>query len=510
MKKRRSGILLHVTSLPSPYGIGDLGAWAYRFTDFLYETHQRFWQVLPLHPTSTDRGNSPYSSRSAFAGNALLISPEGLMREGLLPRSGLKDVPSFPEGKVQYRVVTEYKETLLCIAYKKFKEQKKGDWEFESFCQENAHWLEDYALFTVLESHFGGRVWNRWPKEIRDRKAKRMEALKEKFRDSMEMEKFFQYLFSKQWLSLKGYCNSKGIQIIGDVPIYVNYDSADVWAYPEIFKLDTSKRPLTVAGIPPDYFSAAGQLWGNPIYRWDVLKRKNYSWWVSRIAHNLKLFDMVRLDHFKGFVDYWEVPAGERTAVNGKWVKGPRDSFFYALQKHFPPLPFIAEDLGVITREVQALRDRFGLPGMRVLQFAFGDDPLADEYKPMNYLPNCVAYTGTHDNDTLISWLYGGRGHSTRRPEEIRLEKENALRYLGNVKKDKKNIHWEFIRLLMMSSANWVIIPMQDILGLGDWARMNRPATTEENWEWRLKPGQLTPYLKKRLAEMTGIYGRGL
>lgn len=506
--KRGCGIFLHITSLPSSFGIGDLGSGAYRFADFLSETKQSFWQILPLNPTSVARGNSPYSSPSAFAGNPLMISRELLIKEGFLSRSDMGKTPSFPPERVDYQAMMKYKGSLFHIAYQNFNQKGKRSWEFDHFYSGHSHWLEDYALFTVLKSHFGGTVWSRWPKEIRDRKAKRIRLLKEKFRDSMEMEKFLQYLFFKQWLSLKRYCNSKGIQIIGDVPIYVNYDSADVWANPEIFKLDANKRPIAVSGIPPDYFSSTGQLWGNPIFRWDVLKRKDYSWWVRRIAHNLELFDVMRLDHFKGFVDYWEVPAGEQTAVNGKWIKGPGENFFNALLKHFPYLLFIAEDLGVITPEVHALRDHFGFPGMRVLQFAFGNDPLADEYKPMNYIQNCVAYTGTHDNDTLIGWLYGGRGHSTRRPEEIRMEKSNALRYLGNVKKDRKNIHWEFIRLLMMSAAYLVILPLQDLLGLGGKTRMNRPATANGNWEWRLLRGQLTPSLKKRLAEMTKIYGR--
>jgi 4-alpha-glucanotransferase len=508
MKRRGSGILLHITSLPSPYGIGDLGTWAYRFADFLYETQQRFWQVLPLNPTSTDQGNSPYSSRSAFAGNPLLISPDLLVEEGFLSRSNLKNIPCFPEGSVDYRAVRKYKKDLFHIAYLNFKDRRKRGWKFEHFCQENDEWLEDYALFTALKDHLGGAVWSRWPKEIRDRKAKGMVGLKEKFRDRMEMEKFLQYLFFKQWLSLRNYCNRKDIQIIGDVPIYVNYDSVDVWTHPELFKLDRNKKPLAVAGIPPDYFSSTGQLWRNPIYRWDVLKRKNYSWWVKRIAHNLKLFDMIRLDHFKGFVDYWEVPARERTAVHGKWMKGPREDFFNTLLKHFPYLPFIAEDLGVMTPEVRALRDRFGFPGMRVLQFAFGNDPLAEEYKPMNYIQNCVAYTGTHDNDTLISWIYGKKNYSTRKLDEIRMERKNAFNYLGYQGRKRKDIHWEFIRLLMMSVANWVIISMHDLLGLGENARMNRPAIHKGNWEWRLVRGQLTPSVKKRLVEMTNIYGR--
>jgi 4-alpha-glucanotransferase len=507
-KRRGSGILFHITSLPSPFGIGDLGPWAFRFAEFLSETHQGFWQILPLNPTSAARGNSPYSSPSAFAGNPLLISPEHLIREGFLSKSDVKDSPRFPKERVDYRRVRRYKEGLFYKAYQYFKNRKKRSSEFEAFFHEHSCWLENYTLFIALKEHFNRRIWNTWPKDIRERKANSLNILKKKFQDRMEMEKFLQYLFFKQWAALKDYCNRKEVQIIGDVPIYVNYDSSDVWANPDIFKLAPDKKPLTVAGIPPDYFSSTGQLWGNPIYRWDRLKKRGYSWWVRRIAHNLKLFDMVRLDHFKGFVDYWEVSAGERTAINGKWVKGPRESFFCALQKHFLQLPFIAEDLGVITPEVHALRDRFGLPGMRVLQFAFGSDPLADEYKPMNYIQNCVAYTGTHDNDTVMGWLYEDRGYSTRKPEEIRMEKRSALSYLGNMKKDRKNIHWELIRLLMMSVANLVIIPMQDLLGLGGEARMNRPATTKGNWEWRLLPRQLTPSVKKGLTEMTTIYGR--
>lgn len=509
MKRRGSGILLHITSLPSSFGIGDIGPQAYCFADFLSKTRQSFWQILPIHPTSLLQENSSYSSPSAFAGNPLLISPEAMIKEGFLSRSDLKSIPSFPQNRVDYRRVTKYKKTLFNTAYQNFKSRREGNWDFEHFCQENGDWLDDYALFTSLKDSLRGTTWGEWPMEIRDRRARKIEHLKGEFRDQIEMEKFLQYLFFKQWVSLKTYCNWKGIQIIGDVPIYVNYESADVWTHPEIFKLDAKKRLLSVAGIPPDYFSSTGQLWGNPLYRWDVLKERDYSWWVKRIAHHLRLFDIVRLDHFKGFLDYWEVPARERTAVNGKWMDGPREDFFNALLRHFPYLPFIAEDLGVITPEVNALRDCFGFPGMCVLQFAFGNDPLADAYKPINYVKNCVAYTGTHDNDTLIGWLYGGRGHSTRSPKEIRMEKRNALRYLGSAKRNRKTIHWEFIRLLMMSAANLVILPMQDLLGLGEEARMNRPAVARGNWEWRFIPKQLSPSARKRLTEMTEIYGRG-
>jgi 4-alpha-glucanotransferase len=508
MKRRGSGILLHITSLPSPFGVGDFGSGAYQFADFLFETKQTFWQILPLTPTSPLRENSPYSSPSAFAGNPLLIDLGSLVQEGLLTRSDLEGIPSFSRAKVNYPAVIRYKIALFEEVYQNFKKKERGHWEFDHFCRKNAFWLEDYAFFTALKAYFGKTVWNRWPKGIRDRKPEELRRLKETLKKKMEIEKFLQYLFFKQWFLLKGYCNRKGIQIIGDVPIYVSFDSADVWAHPEIFKLDSKKDPLVVAGIPPDYFSSTGQLWGNPIYRWEVLKEKDYDWWIRRISHNLKFYDMVRLDHFKGFVDFWEVPAKERTAVKGRWVKGPGEDFFHALLKHFPYLPFIAEDLGVITPEVHALRDQFGFPGMRVLQFAFGNDPLADEYKPLNYIRNCVAYTGTHDNDTLISWICGKTDYSTRKPDEIRWERRNALNYLGHKGRGRKDIHWEFIRLLMMSVANLVIVPMQDLLGLGEEGRMNRPAKAKGNWEWKLQPKQLTPSLKRRLREMTEIYKR--
>lgn len=508
MKRRASGIFLHISSLPSPFGIGDLGRGAYKFADFLSAAKQSFWQILPVSPTSEAGGNSPYSSPSAFAGNHLLVSPESLVQEGILGKADVQNPVFFPKERVDYRALTKYKKNLFSVAYKNFRGKGKRSFEFEYFCDENSIWLEDYALFMAFKEYFGGVFWSQWPKEVRDREGKKIRNLKENLRDRIEREKFLQYLFFKQWFSLKNYCNQKGIQIIGDIPIYVNYDSADVWANPEIFQLDAQRKPIVVAGIPPDYFSSTGQRWGNPIYRWDILKEEGYPWWVRRVGHNLKLFDIIRLDHFKGFVDYWHVPARNRTAVEGHWVKGPREEFFNVLLKHFPCLPFIAEDLGVITAEVHELRDRFEFPGMRVFQFAFGTDPLADLYKPIHYIKNCVAYTGTHDNDTLIGWLYGSKGHSTRTPREIRMEKENVLRFLGWKEERRKNIHWEIIRVLMMSVANLVIFPMQDILGLGEKARMNRPATGQGNWEWRLMPEQLRSSLGRRLLQMTEIYGR--
>lgn len=511
MTRRASGILLPIASLPSPFGIGDLGPRAYRFAEALCETKQGFWQVLPLNPTTPVRGNSPYSTLSAFAGNPLLISPESLVKEGHLSRRHVEGSPPPSSERIDYPAVTRYKRNLLHRAYQNFKHKVNRDCDFDLFCHDQSQWLEDYALFVALKGYFRGLRWNQWPSPIRNRDSNQFNEMRRKLAEEIDLEKFQQYLFFKEWFALKRHLNHRGIQIIGDFPLYVDSDSPDVWANPEIFRLDAHGNPSVVSGIPPDYFSATGQLWGNPLYRWDVLKENEYAWWVSRIAHNLMLFDIIRLDHFKGYVNYWEVPAGEPTAVKGRWVKGPGAGLFSVLLKHFPHLPFIAEDLGVITTEVCELRDQFEIPGMRVLQFAFGRDPLAEEYKPFNYIRNCVAYTGTHDNDTLLGWLYGKRKNdSTRKASEIETERENALRYLGYKTGKKKDAHWEFIRLLMMSAAQLVIIPLQDILGLGTEARMNRPGRARGNWKWRLAPGRLTTSHKERLLELTSIYGRAL
>jgi len=509
MKRRASGILLHITSLPSPFGIGDLGPSAFHFIDFLAQSKQSYWQILPLNPTSIAAGNSPYSSYSAFAGNPLMISPQQLVIDGFISQKEIQPVPHFPKQAVDYLSVTQYKNKIMDKTFQNFHARLKTDYEFLKFCEEQALWLDDFALFAAFASQTRGKVWHQWPPEMRDRRTSGLKTWREKLYPKIEKEKFIQFIFFKQWKALRQYANEKNIQIIGDLPIYVQYHSADVWSHPKVFKLDSQNKPLAVAGIPPDFFSATGQLWNNPLYRWDILEKRGFDWWVLRVKHNFSLFEVVRLDHFTGFIDYWEVPAGEKTAVNGHWIKGPGEGFFNALLKHFPCLPFIAEDLGIITAEVHALRDRFELPGMRVLQFAFGNDPLADFYKPSHYVKNCVAYTGTHDNDTLMSWLFGKVDYSTRKPEEIREERQKTLHYLGIRRRTpRKEIHWEWIRLLMMSVANTVIFPMQDILGLGDEGRMNRPATPKGNWEWRLKAGSLNPQLIQKLSEMTECYGR--
>lgn len=498
MNKRRSGVLLPIISLPSPYGIGDFGPEAYKFADFLTETKQSFWQILPLTPTDPILGNSPYNSFSAFAGNKLLISPDLIIQEDILNKKDLEPIPSFPKNKIDYPEVIRYKEKIFDKAYEHFKTEEKNLQEYEKFCQENSNWLEDYTLFITAKIHFKGKAWNEWPPEIRDRQPKALKELKEKLIEKIEKEKFLQYLFFKQWFMLKNYCNKKQIQIIGDIPIYVHYDSVDVWKNTTIFKLDKEKKPLFVAGVPPDYFSRTGQLWGNPVYQWDILRENNYTWWIQRIEHTLKLYDWVRIDHFRGFAKYWEVSAGEKTAINGKWVPGPGEDFFTTLIKHFPNLPIIAEDLGVITEDVRELMRRFNLPGMRVLLFAFSEDLPINPYAPHNHIKNCIVYTGTHDNNTVRGWF-----ENEATPED----RNRVLSYIGR-KVSSKTIHWEFIRLAMMSVANTIIIPMQDILGLGEEARMNKPATAKGNYEWRLSQRQLTKPIKEKLTKMTEIYGR--
>jgi 4-alpha-glucanotransferase len=498
MNRRKSGILLHLTSLPSPYGIGDMGPEAYRFTDFLAEAKQSFWQILPLNPTERVYGNSPYHSISAFAGNPLIISPELLVQDGFLATADCEPLPTGPIGRVDYENIVPYKEKVFNTAYDRFTKVQDHD-AYKTFCAENISWLDDFSLFVALKGHFQGKAWNQWPPEVRDRQPEALQSMIEDLHDTIEQEKFLQYFFFRQWFALKGYCNEKGIQIIGDMPIYVDYDSVDVWTHPEIFKLDAERKPEAVAGVPPDYFSATGQLWGNPVYRWNTLKERGYDWWIRRMGHTLSLFDVVRIDHFRGLVAYWEIPAGEQTAIHGQWVEAPVYDFFDGLRAQFPSLPVIAEDLGVITPDVRKVMQHFELPGMKVLLFAFGEDNPMHPYLPHTYEKNTVVYTGTHDNNTVRGWF-----EREAKPKD----KKRLFRYLGR-KTSPQEIPWELIRLAMMSVANLAIIPMQDILGLGAEARMNRPATGDGNWEWQLVPGELTPALVEKLRAMTQIYGRG-
>ena len=497
MKDRGSGILLHLTSLPSPFGIGDMGPSAYRFADFLAETKQSYWQILPLNPTDLGHHNSPYHNSSAFACNPLLISPEFLVQEGLLTQEDLEPLPGFPVGKIDYKLVMMYKNKLFQQAFDRFRNKKWTD-EYKQFCLENAYWLDDFALFLALKSHFKGQYWIEWPKDLRDREPHALKSCKKDLHDKFEKERFLQYVFFKHWRTLKKYCNEKGIWIIGDIPFYVTDDSADIWVHSGLFNLDREKRPHTLAGVPPDYFSATGQLWGNPVYRWSVLKERRYDWWVHRIGHNLKLFDFVRVDHFRGFVAYWEVPAAEKNAINGKWIEAPAEDFFSVILEKFPKAPIIAEDLGLITPAVWGVMDRFGLPGMKVLLFAFDEHLPANPYAPHNHVKNCIVYTGTHDNNTARGWF------ENEAAPDI---KERLFQYLGR-QVTGEEVHLELIRLAMMSVANTAIFPLQDILGLGEQARMNRPAKKDGNWQWRLLPNQITPDVARRLLEMTEIYGR--
>jgi 4-alpha-glucanotransferase len=487
---RASGILLHPTSLPSQYGIGDFGPAAYHFIDWLSAAKQHLWQVLPLGPTGY--GDSPYQCFSAFAGNPLLISPEFLAQDGLLDQTALESLRT-PFGPVDYGRIIPAKFDLLYRAYQAWKQQTESD-DYRAFVESERRWLEDYALFMALKNHFGGASWPNWPSELALRNPEAIERAKQEHADAIGYYSFLQYQFAKQWQALRTYAHQRKINIIGDIPIFVAYDSADVWAQPAIFDLKADGTPNAVAGVPPDYFSATGQLWGNPLYRWDVLAQRGFDWWIDRVASTLKLVDIARIDHFRGFAAYWAVPSGESTAINGQWVPAPGFELFEALRAALGDLPIIAEDLGLITDDVYQLRDHFGLPGMRVLQFAFADES-ATNFLPHNYTPNSVAYPGTHDNDTVVGWFQKAS------PEE----RNRALRYTGT---DGSAIHWDFIRWLFASVANSVIVPLQDVLGLGDEARMNMPSTTGGNWSWRYQPSDLTPELAARLAELSYTYER--
>ena len=497
LDRRESGILLHLTSLPSEYGIGDLGPEAYRFADFLEASGQRLWQVLPLNPTDPAFANSPYSSPSALAANPLLLSPEVLVEEGYLRREETATVPDFPREFVDYGPVSDYKRRLFELAHARFR-QGWDRTDFQRFCSENAGWLEDYALFAALREHFHKRPWNEWPVEIRERDPESLPRVRERLGEKVELEQFLQYLAHRQWMSLKSYCSGKGIRVFGDIPIYVNFDSADVWTHTSLFNLDENRRPVTVAGVPPDYFSKTGQRWGNPVYRWEVLKETGYAWWVERIRRNLSLFDLVRIDHLRGLVSFWQVPAAEPTAVNGSWVQGPGDDFFRTLLRHFPSAPFIAEDLGIITQDVRDLMDRFQFPGMKVLLFAFGEELPTSPYAPHNHVENCLVYTGTHDNNTARGWY-----ESELTPED----RERINLYLGRAV-GADEIAGELVRLAMTSVARIAVIPIQDLLGLGAEARMNQPASVAGNWKWRLRPDALTPDLAGRLLALAKISGR--
>ena len=503
---RSSGILLHPTSLPGRFGIGDLGYDAYRFADFLVESGQKLWQVLPLGPTGY--GDSPYQCLSAFAGNTLLISPELLVDESLLHSGDISDIPWFPEERVDFGGVINFKSSVLRIAYDRFKRDSNGALkeDFAAFCEMNDSWLNDYALYRAIKSERGEAPWNTWETELAARDDQALDVARERLHDHIRSEKFYQFLFFRQWSALRRYCSQHDIRLVGDIPIFVAYDSVDVWANPHIFKLNEQRAPLVVAGVPPDYFSKTGQLWGNPIYDWERMRADGYRWWIGRIRAALDVVDLLRIDHFRGFAAYWEVPAENETAESGKWVLAPGRDFLSALKQQLGELPILAEDLGVITPDVEALRDEFGLAGMRVLQFGFRDCDNND--LPHNYLRNTVAYTGTHDNDTCVGWFNSAAlAASTRDSNQIERERQHCLEYLNS---DGNEIHWDFIRAAMSSVADMAIVPLQDILGLGSDARMNLPASPRGNWSWRFRSEWLTSELAARLRKITRLYARGI
>ncbi|MBV9759328.1 MAG: 4-alpha-glucanotransferase [Acidobacteriaceae bacterium] len=503
---RTSGILLHPTSLPSPFGIGDFGQEAFRFADCLKEAGQGLWQMLPLGPPCS--GGSPYQAFSAFAGNPLLISPELLVREGYLKDDDIARAPDFTDEKVDYDSVETWKAALLKEAHENFRRgaapQQRS--RFKAFCAEHKTWLEDYALFMAMRSEFGShRSWTSWEKDVARRAPAALKSWRRKLKDKIDAQKFQQFEFYRQWDDLRRYCNDHGILIMGDIPIYVSHESSDVWAHPEQFCLDEDGKPTEVSGVPPDYFSETGQLWGNPIYRWAEMERSGFKWWIERLKGTFRLFDLVRLDHFRGFEAYWSVPASETTAVNGRWIKAPGPKLFRAARKKFGELKVIAENLGDITPEVEQLRSDFGFPGMAVLQFAFGIESQATTHRPHNFERELFAYTGTHDNDTVMGWWNSEGGDSVRSPEEVRKEKAIARRYFGPC---DEPVNWKLIRVVLASVARVAVMPMQDVLGLGSESRMNMPGRANGNWSWKMKHGAFTPEYRQRLRDMAEIYDR--
>ncbi|MGZ5135297.1 MAG: 4-alpha-glucanotransferase, partial [Flavitalea sp.] len=496
--ERGAGILLHISSLPSAFGIGDLGPEAIAFAEFLHRSHQKYWQLLPLNPTEAGQGHSPYSSISSRAGNTLLISPQLLAADGLLQRKDLEEIILPQTGNTNYEEATRMKEIVFEKAWKKFNETKNEEQAFNKYAEQEKNWLDDFAIYAVLKQINNGKPWYEWKDEFKFREQKVIDKLLIEKHESIRKVKWLQFIFSKQWHQLKEYCNNLGIQFIGDLPFYVSYDSVDVWSNREIFELDEEGKSTGMAGVPPDAFSADGQLWGMPVFKWDVLKENNYAWWVDRLKKNMELFDSIRLDHFRAFSAYWKVPAGEATARNGEWITGPGSDFFHQLREQLGELPFVAEDLGEIDDPVYRLRDEFKLPGMKVLQFAFGGDMPRSIHIPHNYSENFIVYTGTHDNNTIRGWF------TTEADEENRLALE---RYVGRPL-SAAEIPIVMARMAYSSVAKIAILPLQDVLGLDHQSRMNIPASAENNWGWRLLPGQLTGIAERNLRKWTRMYNR--
>ncbi len=494
LSSRSSGILLHPTSLPGRYGIGDLGEWAYRFVDWLEANGQSIWQVLPLGPTSY--GDSPYQTLSAFAGNPNLISLDKCVGNGWLTHEDLSGVPNFPAGHVDYGWVINYHDEMLTRAYERFAEAEKSEQHqaFEAWCVENAHWLDDFALFVALKDLHGGRPWVEWEEGLALRDKDALEKARQAHAIRIEEHRFRQWVFYAQWAELKAYAGEKGIQLFGDIPIFVAHDSADVWANRDAYYLDEKGYPTVIAGVPPDYFSPTGQRWGNPLYRWDVMRERGYAWWIERFEAILTQVDHIRVDHFRGFSAYWEIPAEEETAVNGEWIEGPGAHFLQTVKDELGELPIIAEDLGLITKDVVELRDQFNLPGMKVLQFAWSDPK--NSFLPHNHVPNSIVYTGTHDNNTTLGWWNDEANDRVR---------GFMAEYLGRALDDPI---WVFMHTGMSSCANTFIMPMQDVLGLGAEARMNTPGVPQGNWSWRFTPEQLEHRVNPALPHMTWLYQR--
>jgi len=491
---------LHPTSLPGRFGVGDLGPEAERFVDALSETGQTWWQILPVGPTGF--GNSPYQSHSSYAGNAVLISPERLVEDGWLELADLHDYPEFPAEYAAFDQVAEAKSALFRIAFARVEGDPPA---FSAFRESAASWLDDFSLYMAIKAEHGGKMWIDWEPSLAHRDPVSLAAARLALADEVRYVQFVQFLFHEQWERLRGYCRDRRIRLIGDLPIFVSFDSADVWARPELFELDALGNPVAVAGVPPDYFCEDGQLWGNPLYRWSAHQAEGFAWWIDRMRGVTERVDLVRLDHFRGFEAYWAVPADAPTAATGRWIKAPGREFLAALHHGLGGLPIIAEDLGDITPEVLALRDAFELPGMRILQFAFGDDPMADEYLPYKYIAHCIVYTGTHDNDTTLGWFTTPATTTTQGAALVAAERAFVLRFVGT---DGSQIHWDLIRLAFSSVADTAIAPMQDLLGLDSAARMNVPGRAVGNWGWRFQAEQFDESVRNHLADLTAVYDR--
>ena len=495
--KREAGVLLAITSLPSKYGIGCFSKSAYEFVDWLKEAGQSYWQILPLGPTSY--GDSPYQSFSTFAGNPYFISLEELIEEGLLTEEECEQVDfGSNDSGVDYKKIYEGRYPLLRKAYER--SNIRGNQEYRQFVEENKWWLYDYALFMAVKDRFGGKAWLEWAEDIRLRWSNAMEYYCGELHTDVEFQCYMQFTFYKQWTPLKQYANSRGIKIIGDIPIYVALDSADAWAHPELFQLDKDNVPIAVAGCPPDGFAATGQLWGNPLYRWEHHKHTGYQWWISRLAHCFKMYDVVRVDHFRGFDEYYSIPYGEETAINGHWEKGPGIDLFRKVEQALGRREVIAEDLGFVTDSVRQLVWESGFPGMKILEFAFDsrDSGSTSDYLPHNYPEHCVVYTGTHDNETISGWF-----------EDISKEEQQMARdYLCDYATPVERLYKSFVSLVMRSKANLCIIPLQDYLGYGNESRMNKPSTVGNNWKWRVLDTELSKDLKEEMYQITRRYGR--